>query len=541
MPEYILENQGTETMLVCHLVNGESLDGYAKGMLQNNDIEGVIKPLFTQRDNDQYLKYKVTSRISLRDLCGNDWKKEMFLKVICSVITSIKEAEEYMLTESRFLLDLDHIYVNISTKNIYLIYVPLVDETQGNTLKDFFREFITAVRFDLSEDTSYVAQLINAINHKESLDLNFLQNELMLMTAEKKPAQKTESKELYSVILPGPPEKEIGEVYPMPDKISDIKTPSSLPSKEVIDPYQEIIQKNEEKPEKAPKKGLFSWLKREKKKKKETAQIGDEIPNFGFDIPGQTDGFVENRKKDSEVYPEETNAEIIMNIDPDSGRISPPEKKLFGGFHRKTKTETDTFSMSNIPQNQIQSRENYARPQYYSAGNVPQQAAVAPTIATARGNSIDPKGIARPAEEGDSVIYGAGNSSESNTTIIMGGGEDISRTVSKQGLGQEAGMPVFRMVTLQRRSNGQKIAINKSSFKIGSNGGYVDFYIGDNGAIGAMHAEIQKKDGSYYIRDLNSLNHTFVNRKIVNAGELAELHSGDIITLADEDFEFMVK
>lgn len=84
------------------------------------------------------------------------------------------------------------------------------------------------------------------------------------------------------------------------------------------------------------------------------------------------------------------------------------------------------------------------------------------------------------------------------------------------------------------------MTVNKDVFRIGREDSFVDFYIGDNGAIGACHAEIFEKDGCYYIIDRNSLNHTFVNGIMVQPMESVQLSSGGVITLADEDFDFII-
>ena len=67
MSGFAYENQGAETMLVYHLNREEHLDEFSKGMLQENEIAGVIKPSFTQKDTERYIKYPVTSKIPLKD------------------------------------------------------------------------------------------------------------------------------------------------------------------------------------------------------------------------------------------------------------------------------------------------------------------------------------------------------------------------------------------------------------------------------------------------------------------------------------------
>lgn len=88
------------------------------------------------------------------------------------------------------------------------------------------------------------------------------------------------------------------------------------------------------------------------------------------------------------------------------------------------------------------------------------------------------------------------------------------------------------------KRTGEKILIDKSSFRIGREKSYVDFCINDNSSVGRNHAEIVRKDGSFFIRDLKSLNFTMVNGEKVSTSVEVELWDNDIISLSNEEFEF---
>ena len=90
-------------------------------------------------------------------------------------------------------------------------------------------------------------------------------------------------------------------------------------------------------------------------------------------------------------------------------------------------------------------------------------------------------------------------------TVITGGEEDSSTVILSSQMRIENGIPYLR-----RTKNGQKMYVDKPVMKIGREGSYVDFYIGDNPSVSRSHADIIREDGIYYIRDNNSSNHTFV-------------------------------
>ena len=171
MENITFENQGAEALLVYQLGKEEEIDSVAKGMLENNDISGIICPFFTQRNADRFLKYAITSRIPLNEyLFGSAVKKENLMKVLISVAEAVKNAAEYMLGEERLLLDPSKVYVNISSKEAALIYLPVMEFNSGLNLKKMILSLLTSLQFDDRGDLEYVAKIINLLNEKSQPD-----------------------------------------------------------------------------------------------------------------------------------------------------------------------------------------------------------------------------------------------------------------------------------------------------------------------------------------------------------------------------------
>ena len=76
---------------------------------------------------------------------------------------------------------------------------------------------------------------------------------------------------------------------------------------------------------------------------------------------------------------------------------------------------------------------------------------------------------------------------------------------------------------------------------LGEERSYVDYFIGDNTAISRSHADIVCRDNRYFIVDMRSTNHTFVNEMLVQNGEEREIQSGDKVRLANEEFDFEIR
>ncbi len=85
----------------------------------------------------------------------------------------------------------------------------------------------------------------------------------------------------------------------------------------------------------------------------------------------------------------------------------------------------------------------------------------------------------------------------------------------------------------------EKIIINRSNFIIGRLPGKAD-YISKNNAVGKVHAEIISRDGCYFVKDLNSLNGTFINAKRLTSNMEYEIKNNDIITFANSEYVFII-
>lgn len=85
---------------------------------------------------------------------------------------------------------------------------------------------------------------------------------------------------------------------------------------------------------------------------------------------------------------------------------------------------------------------------------------------------------------------------------------------------------------------GKKIALNKMPFIIGRSLKGVDLCVADNKTVGRKHAEISFHSGFYYITDLRSLNHVYLDGEQIPQGREIQLKDRMKISLGDERFIF---
>ncbi len=104
---------------------------------------------------------------------------------------------------------------------------------------------------------------------------------------------------------------------------------------------------------------------------------------------------------------------------------------------------------------------------------------------------------------------------------------------------QEQKTETEKLPYLVRRSNGERIVIDKEVFKLGKDAACADYVVDNNPTISRNHADIERREDGFYARDKGSLNHTFVDGKKVKPEEPVKLTKGSLLQLSDEVFEFV--
>lgn len=134
------------------------------------------------------------------------------------------------------------------------------------------------------------------------------------------------------------------------------------------------------------------------------------------------------------------------------------------------------------------------------------------------------------------LIYGAPTNDlvENQTTLINANATALLQ--DEKATGNENKVVFFPI--LYRVKNGEEIKVDKLVFRIGKAISSADYLILDNKCISRKHADIISRGKHYYLKDLNSLNKTYLNSKVLLAEKEYEIYEGDRIKLADEEFIF---
>lgn len=452
---FTYENQGDNCYLVAEIPLGAELDTMTLGMITNNRIDGLAHVIFTQLDSSKYVKFNITSYITLKQMFQEPINKAKLIRVFSGICNAVSNAEDYMIDLNELIYDIDKIYVDIDSMEVFLICVPVVDLGQNvANIGVLFKNIMFSAQFDMNENNDYVGKIINYLNSVESFSTVEFNKMLGKMKQDNSaPVPQAASAPQVTSAPPAAPVPQVvltPQVAPAPQTAPPVMVQKSAPA--LVTPNIPNMQ-NQPKPGKEKKsRGLFGSkeLKKvkekpaKKEKKEKVAKRGNNMAMSNIAVPGQS-------------------APIgAASAAANSSQAAIPTSPV-------------------IP----------AQPQM---------------PATAAGNF------------GETTVLNAGMVGE--TTVLS-----------------PSQMETVQPYLIRIKTN-ERIALTKPVFRIGKEKSCVDYFVSDNTAVSRSHANIVNHDGRYFVEDMDSTNHTFINGQMIPRKVETEITHGAKIRFANEEFEF---
>lgn len=559
---FTYENQGNNTYLVYKIGASDNVDTMSLGMITNNKIDGIVPTLFTQSDTDRFIKYNISAKVSAKEFLSGVVNKKRLLGVFISVLKAIKSTEEYMIDARSLLIDLEHIYVDVSKCDAMLVCLPLVRQNESVNIPMFFKQIMFSTQFDQNENCDYVAQIINYLNSTPIFSVDAFEKLLMDIDADN--LNIAASKAVAGQQKPVQPQSQSQSQQPKPmqpamNQLKNTQVQTNMPSQGKMQSQREtqsannVVQPNQVNfavPNMNPQnqnrinnnvqmgtnisgtyvettsekqmsmfgllthyskenKQIYERQKAQRKAQKEAEKNGAAMPgqnvkasNTSFAIPGQPP---QQRPQPAQAQPQN-----VMPQQPQQQFVQPQRQ----------------FTQSNQPQHQFAQPQPMPQAQQKPAQQVQPQPVQNQNANTGMtGNpSVPPQileNMTKAGNFGETTVLGVG--SEAGETTVLG-------TSQAQ---------IIKPYLLRIKNN-ERIELNKPVFRIGKERSYVDYFVSDNTAVSRSHANIINKDNEFYIVDTNSTNHTYVNGSMIQSNVETKIEHGTKIRLANEDFEFFM-
>lgn len=478
-------NQGNSSYLILRLNETDAIDDLAVGMMQNNQIPGLL-PMSKRWEKGGFSLYYTVSSLTPLSQCyavlGTEKRLFKFLFDYCNLV---RECEEYLLEPSKLLLDENYIFVKAETGAVFVPYLALM-ETQGDIdVSVFFNQFIHRIEGHLPPKSR-----IRPILYEQGFHGTFQPETLLdaLSSLDEESRQRPPQvvpKEQRKVLPAKPPAETPGQSGRSP-----VVPAAVLPRSENVQHLPPVNKANA-----TPKKGFlgFGGSKSEKAPGKKKGAKG--VP------PGVS---IDNPFSGARVISELPEMPVAAKTPPDAAG---KQKKKFFWEKKPDVKPVDAPAAVHVPRQEMP--DGLGAPAVQQLPSPPQQK-------PGGGYTINVNSL-------DSGVPGG--------TIRM----------SEGGAQDGAGFPSAPTLWLVRRGTQERIQITHSNFHVGRMLGsdeIVDYAVMvSTGYMGADHAYFQIKDGAFYLVDNNSTNGTWLNGKKLQPSTPFAVQAGDVVKMADTIFD----
>lgn len=159
-----------EQFLTYNIDNEACLDEEVLDFIEDEEPKGIVPVIFEEGEEFDTFSYNITDRIHISELANQEINAEMVLKVLHSLVLTLIDMAEYRIPLSYLVLHRDYVYVD-SDYRIKFICIPLEEMQEDVDLNAFLRSYLANIRYDLSEDCSYVAKLFAYVNNTAVFNL----------------------------------------------------------------------------------------------------------------------------------------------------------------------------------------------------------------------------------------------------------------------------------------------------------------------------------------------------------------------------------
>ena len=551
MRELFYESIGSNTYLTYKISETDELDTMSLGMLTSNKIPGFAQTSFSQSDLDKFVKFNVSSKVSISEIFSGPINRKRLLGVLNGITDAFISGPEYMIDTDSIILDRNYIFADVQTCETFVICLPLIgDEDSKYDIKEFFRNILLTSQFDPTEPCDHIAKIMNYIN--STPQFSFVDFKRVLRELE----------------LPGQPVQAAPAAQPninvqstsVTSGVNVTRGSKKIDNKKIsqksVTPNFAVPQQQPQQVQKAPLqaannpncaaanpnitgKKITAWelataYTPEKLELYKAQKAAEKAKKHGGKSKDN------NSKRGNNHHPKHAaNANVGFNVPGNVGFNVPsnvgfavPNNQNAAANNVNAAKPANNFGANNFGGNNFNQAmwnnavQKNAPVQQKAVNNVPTYNQAANTFNAAPVNNAPY--VKRPSQPGanfgSTTVLNA--SKPGDTTVLVANQTYVQAPVAK--------------AYLVRMKNNEKVEVNQSPFRIGREASYVHYALVDNTAISASHADIVKRDDKYFLIDRNSRNHTYLNGSLVPGSQEVEIANGDVIRFANEDFEFKI-
>jgi hypothetical protein len=505
---------------------------YQALMLEHNRMRHVLPVDVVIKEGISCYYYNITSKISLSFfLARQKLSREEFLKLLLNITSVVNDSAGYLLTVSNFIFDPDYIYISPETLEPMLVYIPAaVEGGCGTTLQTFISDLllqhinvggfdggnlVQRILAEVKSELFNVKSLIIVINDLLYANASYICDMASgIDIAEERIQQYT-------------PDKAIGVLDFKVSGFTILAIFAQVVMGAAIFAARHFLNNISDNPTATYAAVVMivlalDMLLFKKLKAAKLIHIGtkQESPTSAVQANHDRMGGAAETGKGSEPLrnSRQTSAkqvlarvEAVVNTDRDAIRAASEVEP------EKAASVTGVFTSAS------RLVASVSRP-VASAAIVPAPGAVT--------SASGPVTFAPEA-----IVSASGVVASGSRPAVSASGPAASASGKTELLARHT-KGVRMLKSTRRQSGDEDIFLNKDDFIIGRLADHVDFVL-ENTAVGKLHAQVLFRNGACYIKDLNSVNGTFINGNRIDSNKEYELKENDRVLLANIEFVYI--
>lgn len=135
-------------------------------------------------DGVRVLQYKIPATLPLEQFLRKQLYKGEFLAILSNILNQLMFFEENKMPSRKILLNIHYMYIELSTLDIQLIYMPINKKFADCNITKFIQTFISKVRFANMECVECVEKILQYLDSRLMFDLADFYHFILSLEAE---------------------------------------------------------------------------------------------------------------------------------------------------------------------------------------------------------------------------------------------------------------------------------------------------------------------------------------------------------------------
>lgn len=151
----------------------EEIDKVAAGMLENNEIIGLLPFCISRIDNTVSVTYDITSLVPVSEILEECIGKECVITIMDTIIELYSNVGNYLIDPESLILDTHKMFYDRENKKFFMTVMPFVNKNIGNPpLNVFLKNIICQIRFDSTENCDYIGKMLGYLNSGKNFTIS---------------------------------------------------------------------------------------------------------------------------------------------------------------------------------------------------------------------------------------------------------------------------------------------------------------------------------------------------------------------------------